>query len=192
MLENVLTIKNATAAKKLSIKAMVSVCIVLLAVVLPQIAHLAVGEMAGVTLLPMYLPILLGGCILGAKWAAGVGLIAPLASFVITSLMGSPMPAAPRLPFMMAELAVFAIVSGLFSDKIVKNGLWAFAAVITAGIAGRLSFLALVFIFQSVTPFTVPMIWGQIKAGFIGLGIQAIIVPVFIIIIRKFMCDENE
>lgn len=192
MLEKALTLRKIEAREQLSVNAVVSIGLIILAVVLPQIAHLTVGEMAGVTLLPMYLPILIGGCLLGAKWATITGIAAPLVSFAITSIMGSPMPAAPRLPFMMAELAIFALVSGLFSKKIAVNGLWAFAAVIAAELAGRLSFLALVFLFQSFVPFTVPMIAGQIKTGFIGLGIQAIVVPVVIIILRKLLCGDNE
>lgn len=191
MLERALTLRKIES--KLTAKMIVSISLIILAVVLPQAAaHLVGGEMAGVTLLPMYLPVLIGGCVLGSKWAAIVGIASPVVSFIITSAMGSPMPAAARLPFMMAELAVFAIVSGLFTQKILKNSLWSFAAVILAGIAGRLSFLALVFLFQSFVPFNVPMIWGQIQKGFLGLGIQVVVVPVIAIIIKKYLCEENE
>ena len=58
-----------------------------------------------------------------------MGMLSPIISFIITSAMGDPMPAAQRLPFMVAELAVFAVVSGLFTKKISDNGLWAFPAV---------------------------------------------------------------
>ena len=49
--------------------------------------------------LPMYLPVLLG-----SARAAVIDLLSPLASFVITSAVSYPMPAAAHLPFMMAEL----------------------------------------------------------------------------------------
>lgn len=192
MLENALSNRAVGAKQSLAIKTIVSVGLVLLAVVLPQIAHLAVGEKAGVLLLPMYLPVIIGGCVLGMRWAFFVGLAAPVVSFIITSLMGSPMPAAVRLPFMMAELAVFAVVSGFFSSKIVKNAAWSIAAVVFSAAAGRLTFLALVFLFQSVVPFTVPMIWGQIKAGFLGIALQLVIVPVVTFILKKLMCNTNE
>jgi hypothetical protein len=67
----------------------------------------------------MYLPVLLGGCLLGWRWALAVGVLSPVVSFLITSLAGAPMPALPRLPFMMAELAVFALVSGLLPGELV-------------------------------------------------------------------------
>ena len=140
----------------------------------------------------MYLPVLIGGCLLGWKWALSVGVLSPLVSFAITSLAGSPMPALPRLPFMMAELAVFALVSGLFSKKIAANGLWAFPAVILAQLAGRAAFLGLVAVFQSVAPFTVEMIRGQIMTGWVGLAIQAVLVPLLIIAIRAIMVKEKD
>ncbi|MEE3491583.1 ECF transporter S component [Ruminococcus sp.] len=192
MLENVLTKQNATTRKKLILNAVLSVGLIALAVVLPQIVHLALGQPGGVQLLPMYLPVLIGGCLLGWKWSLAVGVLSPVVSFAITSLMGDPMPALPRLPFMMAELAVFALVSGLFSKRIYENGLWAFPAVILAQLAGRAVFLGLVAIFQSVAPFSVEMIWGQICAGWPGLLIQAIVVPLLIIAIRAILVKKDD
>jgi len=192
MLENVLTKQNATARKKLTLNAILSVGLIALAVILPQIVHLALGQPGGVQLLPMYLPVLIGGCLLGWKWALAVGVLSPVVSFAITSLMGNPMPALPRLPFMMAELAVFALVSGLFSKRIYENGLWAFPAVILAQLAGRAVFLGLVAIFQSVAPFSVETIWGQICAGWPGLLIQAIVVPLLIIAIRAVLVKKDD
>ena len=132
MLENILVQSNATVKSKITVKTLTSVGLIALAVILPQIVHLALGQPGGVQLLPMYLPVLIGGCLLGWRWAIVVGALSPVVSFAITSLFGEAMPALPRLPFMVAELAVFAVVSGLFSKKIYENGLWAFPAVILA------------------------------------------------------------
>lgn len=191
MLENVLTKNNAASKTKITCKTLVSIGLIALAVVLPQLVHLALGQPGGVQLLPMYLPVLIGGCLLGWRWAMFVGVLSPLASFALTSLMGNPMPVLARLPFMMAELAVFAVVSGLFSNKIYKNGLWAFPAVLTAQLAGRAVFLGLAFIFQSVAPFTAEMIWSQILAGWLGLAIQLIAVPLIVIGIRAILVKEK-
>lgn len=191
MLENVLTKNNAASKTKITCKTLVSIGLIALAVVLPQLVHLALGQPGGVQLLPMYLPVLIGGCFLGWRWAMFVGVLSPLASFALTSLMGNPMPVLARLPFMMAELAVFAVVSGLFSNKIYKNGLWAFPAVLAAQLAGRTAFLGLAFIFQSVAPFTAEMIWSQILAGWLGLAIQLIAVPLIVIGIRAILVKEK-
>ncbi len=191
MLENALALRNTAYKKRITYKTLVSAGLIALAVLLPQFVHLALGQSGGVQWLPMYLPVLIGGCLLGSRWALSVGLLSPLVSFIITSLLGDPMPMAARLPFMMVELAVFAFVAGLFSDKITKNGLWAFAAVILAQISGRAVFLALVALFQNFIPFTPALIWSQIQAGFIGLGIQAALVPVIIIILRRAMIKDR-
>ena len=191
MLENVLTKNNAASKTKITCKTLVSIGLIALAVVLPQPVHLALGQPGGVQLLPMYLPVLIGGCLLGWRWAMFVGVLSPLASFALTSLMGNPMPVLARLPFMMAELAVFAVVSGLFSNKIYKNGLWAFPAVLAAQLAGRAVFLGLAFIFQSVAPFTAEMIWSQILAGWLGLAIQLIAVPLIVIGLRAILVKEK-
>ena len=191
MLENVLTKNNAASKTKITCKTLVSIGLIALAVVLPQLVHLALGQPGGVQLLPMYLPVLIGGCLLGWRWAMFVGVLSPLASFALTSLMGNPMPVLARLPFMMAELAVFAVVSGLFSNKIYKNGLWAFLAVLAAQLAGRTAFLGLAFIFQSVAPFTAEMIWSQILAGWLGLAIQLIAVPLIVIGLGAILVKEK-
>lgn len=192
MLENVLSRKNASIKTKITVKTLLSVGLIALAVVLPQIVHLALGQPGGVQLLPMYLPVLIGGCLLGWRWAIAVGALSPVVSYLLTSMMGEAMPALPRLPFMIAELAVFALVSGLFSKKIYQNVLWAFPAVILAQLAGRAVFLGLVAIFQSVTPFTVEMIWSQILTGWVGLAIQAVIVPLLIIGLKAILVNDHD
>lgn len=191
MIENVLVRKNASLKVKITVKSLISVGIIALAVILPKLVHLAAGQSGGVQWLPMYLPVLLGGCLLGWAWGLGVGIASPIVSFLITSAFGNPMPAAARLPFMIAELAVFAAVSGLFSKKIAKNGWMAFPAVLLAQVSGRTVFMLLVFAFQSVTPFTPALIWSQIQTGLLGMVLQAVIVP-FIVMGLKLLLDRDK
>lgn len=192
MFENALTLRNVSSGRKIVCKTLLSAGLIALAVVLPQIMHLALGQPGGVKWLPMYLPVLIGGCLLGTKWGFAVGVLSPMVSFMITLIMGNPMPMAARLPFMMAELAVFAVISGLFTKKISENGLWAFPAVIAAQLVGRASFLGLVAVFQLRTPFNVSMIWSQIQTGVTGLLAQAILVPVIIIGLQQLLIKESK
>ena len=192
MIDNVLVMKNVATGKSIAVKTAISLGLIALAVLLPQLVHLALGQPGGVKWLPMYLPILIGGCLLGTRWALAVGILSPIVSFMLTSLGGNAMPAAPRLPFMILELAVFAAVSGLFTGKIVKNGLWAFPAVISAQLAGRLVFLAAIALTQSFTTFTTGMIWGQIVTGIPGLVVQAILAPVIMIGLRALLIADKE
>lgn len=190
MIENALRSRQVSFKLGITVKALISAGTVALAVLLPQLAHLALGEQAGMRFLPMYLPVLLGGCLLGWQWGLGIGLLSPLVSYLITAAAGSPMPALARLPFMMAELAVFAVVCGVFSDKIAKNGLMAFPAVLLAQLGGRSVFLLSAAAFSGVSPLNAAMVWGQIQTGFAGLLIQAVLAPV-IIIGLKALTDKS-
>ena len=192
MLEGVLSQRNVKTKTKITIKSLVSLGIIVLAVALPQLVHLAVGAQGGMIYLPMYLPVVLGGCLLGTWWGLGIGILSPVVSFAITSIAGNAMPAAARLPFMIVELAVFALVSGLFSKLIYKNLIFSIPASLTAFIAGRVSFVALVAIFQGVTNLSVSTVWNQILMGWPGLLIIAIGVPIVITIIGYFLKKEKQ
>ncbi len=191
MIENVLVRKNVSLKLKITVKSLISVGIVALAVILPQLVHLAAGQAGGVQWLPMFLPVLMGGCLLGWAWGLGLGIASPVVSFLITLAFGNPMPAAARLPFMVVELAVFAAISGLFSKKISQNGWMAFPAVLLAQVAGRTVFMLLVLIFGSVTPFTPAVIWSQIQTGLLGTVLQAVLVP-FIVMGLKLLLDRDK
>lgn len=192
MIESVLSRHNVKTSTKITVKSLISVGIVALAVLLPQLVHLVAGASGGVQWLPMYLPVLLGGCLLGWKWGLGVGVLSPLVSFAITSLAGNAMPAAGRLPYMMAEQAVFAAVSGLFSRKIAANGWMAFPAVLLAQVSGRAVFLALAAIFQGVSALSAAAVWSQIQAGLLGMVLQAVLVPVIVIGLRALLLRDKE
>ena len=187
MIENALRSRQVSFKLGITVKALISAGTVVLAVLLPQLAHLALGEQAGMRFLPMYLPVLLGGCLLGWQWGLGIGLLSPLVSYLITAAAGSPMPALARMPFMMAELAVFAVICGVFSDKIAKNGLMAFPAVLLAQLGGRSVFLLSAAAFSGVSTLNAAMVWSQIQTGFAGLLIQAVLAPVIIIGLKAFM-----
>lgn len=192
MIESALQKNNAAAGLKVTVKTLLSAAVIALAVLLPQAVHLAAGAQGGAQWLPMYLPVLLGGCLLGWRWGLGIGVLSPLVSFAVTSLAGSAMPAAARLPYMAAELAVFAAVSGLFSQKIAQNGWMAFPAVLLAQVAGRAVFLALAAIFQGVSSLSAAAVWAQIQTGLLGLLLQAVLVPLLVMGLRAVLLRNRE
>ncbi len=182
-------LKQKSTVVKITVKSIISFVLVVLAVGLPQIAHLAGGAAAGSVWLPMYAPALLAGCLLGWQWGLGVGILSPLASFAFTSLaLGSAMPALSRLPYMVAELAVFGLVSGLFAKKIERSAVWAFPAVIAAQIAGRLVyFIAAVAFGQQASA-----VWGVIESGLTGLYLQAAVVPVIVLLLSLAIKHDRD
>lgn len=192
MIDGILSNKNISTAYKITVKSLIGAFIVLLAVALPQFVHLICGASGGVEWLPMYLPVLIGGCLLGAPYGIAIGLISPVASFLFTSAFLSPMPALARLPFMMCELAVFGAISGLFTKKIAQNGLFAFPAVLLAELCGRGIFIALVAILQNVTTLSLNMVLAQVRTGLVGLFAQAILVPAIVMALRSLLVKSNE
>ncbi len=183
MIDCALNAKNAGAKLKLTVKSIVSLGVVALAAILPQIFHAVLGAAGGVKWLPMYLPVMIGGCLLGVSWGAGVGALSPLVSFAFTALFGNAMPAAARLPYMMAELAVFGAVCGLFARRIYLNSLFVLPAVLLSAVVGRAAFLTLAAIFQSVSTVTAASAWAQIRAGLVGLSMQCAVAALTVAVI---------
>lgn len=191
MIDSVLVRKNVSLKIKITVKSLISLGLIALAVALPQIIHLAFGQSGGVKWLPMYLPILIGGCLLGWKWGLCVGVLSPVVSFLLTLAFGNPMPVLSRLPFMIVELSVFACVSGLFSKKISQNSWMAFPAVLLSAVSGRVVFLALSLIFQTVSPLKASIVWTQIQEGLLGLVLQAVIVSLVVMGLAKIMLKNK-
>lgn len=191
MIESVLQRNNVRLGARVTVKTIISAALIALAAALPQLVHLLAGSGGGMQWLPMYLPVLLGGCLLGWKWGLGVGALSPLVSFFITSLTGNAMPAAARLPYMMAELAVMALTAGMFSKKIDKNLWTAFAAVTLAFVLGRAAFIALAAIFQSVSALSAAAVWAQVQAGLPGMVLQMIAVPLAVMGVGALLHKEK-
>lgn len=180
MIENALTKKGLNLKAKITVKALVSFATAALAVLLPQAVHAILGASGGVALMPMYLPVLLGACLLGVKWGAVAALAAPALSFFLTG-----MPTAERLPFMIAELFVFAIIGGAFSKKISEKPAFSVAAVAAAAVLGRGMLLLLSVIFGDNASFTFELVLSQIITGLPGLLLQVVLIPVSVTLIFK-------
>ena len=141
-------LREKSVSFKLTINLVLSVVFIALSVVLPLICHLAFGSRVSTYLLPMYFPIILGGLFLGFKYGIFLGIIAPLISFLLTSLTNNPMPALSRLPYMMVELALFGLISGLFSKKSYQKPFFAFVGTLISSVIARSVFLLLAYLFN--------------------------------------------
>lgn len=82
-----------------------------LGVVLPQAFHVF-GANSGMTFLPIHIPILLAGLLLGAYYGGLLGLLIPIASSMLTG-----MPPVPKLYFMLFELIPYGIVTGFLVKR---------------------------------------------------------------------------
>ena len=169
------------AKQKLSIKtqALAAIGAVASAVILPQLFHLmgaisGTGTALGETFLPMHLPIILAGLLAGPYVGAVSGLLAPLLSFALTG-----MPTAAMLPFMMIELCVYGLTSGLLWNVKMPT----VAKVALAQIAGRgvraVAILLAVYAFGN-NAIPVAIIWNSIAAGVFGIVLQLVFIPLVV------------
>ncbi|MDE5557682.1 MAG: ECF transporter S component [Ruminococcus sp.] len=168
---------TAITSKKLSVKVQTIGALIALvsAVALPQIVHVigaasGMGTSLGEIFLPMHLPIILMGFLVGSYAAGIAGLLSPLVNFALTG-----MPSSVMLPFMMIELCVYGICAGVLKDVKLPT----IAKVLITQIAGRLiraSAIAVGFyVFDSVINPTVVL--TSITAGLFGIIFQLVIIP---------------
>lgn len=169
-----------------------AVLAIIAAVALPQIFHgighiSGLGSKLGEAFLPMHLAIFLVGYFAGPWAGLAAGTLSPLVSFGLTSLWNSPMPAALMLPFMMVELAVYGLTTGLFSQFLSKVKLPTVVTLLAAQVAGRaVRALALVIgIYGFGAPLSISTVWTSISAGLPGLILQWVLVPLIVYRVAK-------
>ena len=151
--------------------------LIALALVLPMAFHLTGVPQPGQVFLPMHIPVLLGGFVLGPVFGFFVGLFSPIISSV---LMG--MPAVGRLPFMMIDIAVYGLVSGLMYNtfKFNKKKMGTYISPLTAMLCGRIVYAISLFVAVNLMGI---QCGGPIAAvtatvsGVPGIIIQVLIIP---------------
>lgn len=156
-----------------------------LSIILPQIFHLTGIPQVGSVFLPMHIPVLLSGFILGPACGTAIGLFAPIASFLITN-----MPSAERLPFMVVELAVYGLFSGLmFHTFKLKTKQFGIAiSLLSAMLVGRLAFAFA--LFCAAEFFKIPC-GGAMAAvtatasGVYGIVLQIVTIPPIVYALKR-------
>ena len=118
-----------------SLKIAIGAMLTALSIVLPQVFHLTGIPQVGAVFLPMHIPVLLAGFMLGPIYAPIIGALAPVISHLLTN-----MPVAARLPFMIIELLVYGLASGIFyhTFKLRDKRFGAVISLALAMLAGRL------------------------------------------------------
>ena len=168
---------NTSITKKIVLYKVVALFAAIVAsVILPQIFH-AIGTISGTgakvasAFLPMHIPVILAGFIGGPAVGVIAGILSPLASFAI-----SGMPTAALLPFMVIELGVYGLVSGLISTAKLNS----FTQLIIVQIAGRaaraLAVLVSIYVIGN-SALTVASIGEFITAGLFGIVLQWAFIP---------------
>ncbi len=151
-----------------------------LAVLLPVGFHML--GFAGRIFLPMHIPVLLAGFLVGPYCGLIVGLLAPGLSFLLTG-----MPPTYAVPLMSLELPLYGYIAGTFFMRLKMN---IYISLIIAMIIGRMMFGLGLFLlgmlielpYDVITYFSTA---GPIVTGLPGIGVQFIIVPLIVAAIKR-------
>lgn len=146
-------------------------------VLLPSVFH--TFQLAGSTFLPMHIPVILCGFLLGKKAGLLCGLIVPLLSSLTTG-----MPAMYPVALAMAvELAAYGFLCGVGKAK--RNVL---AALLVAQVGGRVIGALASFLLLSITatPFA---LGAYLSAAFVsaapGILLQWLLIPAAVALLQK-------
>jgi riboflavin transporter FmnP len=168
-------------SRKITTKKLVTASMLLaIGVIIPSIFHLT--GLPGQMLLPMHIPVLIGGFLLPPSLAILLGMLTPLLNSVIT---GMPV-LFPIAIIMIFELGAYALVASLLYRVLKVPSL---LALIISMVVGRI--IAGVTIFVLSAFFTLPLdpvlfVRGAVIAGFPGIIIQIILVPSLVYAIVKY------
>lgn len=147
--------------------------ILALSIAIPAIFHFT--ALPGNIFLPMHLPVLVGGLLLGPVYGLIVGMLAPILNFFLTN-----MPPVPMLYIMIFELGAYGFFTGFLYKK--SNRL--FISLLASLVIGRIVAAIIVFILvQTMTGFDAnPLVWftGSFVKSFPGIAIQLILVPLIV------------
>ncbi|MBR5305890.1 MAG: ECF transporter S component [Oscillospiraceae bacterium] len=138
----------------------------------------------GNMLLPMHLPVLLAGFIVGGPSAMAIGAIAPLLRSV---LWGMPV-LFPKAISMAFELATYGLVSGIVYSNSKKDGKSVFIALITAMIAGRVvwGIVSMMLFGVMGKGFTMALFMTEAFVNAVpGIAIQLVVIPVIVSALKK-------
>ncbi len=142
-------------------------------IILPIIFHSV--NLVGMIFLPMHIPVLISGFLLGPLYGGLVGLLTP----ILSSLMTGMPPIVPVMPIMAFELVGYGVISGLIFKR--TNNIY--ISLISAMIGGRLiglvgAYIVSITIAPKVNPFM--FMFGSMAQTTPGLLIQLIFIPILI------------
>lgn len=152
-------------SKKEALRQLVGVVVsVIAAVGLPQVLHL-IGFGLGEIILPMHLPVLLAGFVVGPYAGAVCGLLSPIISYLLTG-----MPQEAMLPFIVIELITYGFMAGMLKNVQMPNVL----KVLSCQIGGRIIRGIAIILIGGVSA---TVIWSSIVMGLVGIILQLILIP---------------
>ncbi len=162
-------------------KLVLTAMFIAIGVVLPQAFHMIPN--AGSVILPMHIPVLVSGFVLGPVYGLVCGVLTPALSHLIFG-----MPPAPVLPSMICELACYGLMTGLLYRVLkIENGtVKIYAVLILSMLCGRVLYGILNALIFRAGSYSLPA-WTS--AAFVtalpGIVIQLVLIPLLISRLQK-------
>lgn len=159
-------------------KIILSGMFIAIGIILPMFFHTI--NLAGPVFLPMHIPVLIGGFLLGPAFGALVGILTP----VLSGLMTGMPPVVPVMPIMAFELCAYGFITGVLFSK-TKN---TYISLLGAMIGGRIfamigAFIVSLTIAPQVNPYM--FVFGNLAQAIPGMLIQVILIPALISYMTK-------
>ena len=155
-------------------------------VLLPQAFHLIGGSAGGSIFLPMHIPVLISGLLLGPFYGAVVGIFTPAVSFLFTA-----MPPAAKLPFMIMELFAYGVISGFLAKKLRFR---LYPALCLTMVSGRLVYALALWVAGMLLSISVPpvvSVWTAFITGIPGMVLQLVAVPVLVNQMKRVIGNDQ-
>ncbi len=136
----------------------------------------------GRVFLPMHIPVLLAGFLVGPASGLLVGLLAPSISHLVTG-----MPPSYAVPLMSVELPIYGLIAGLAYNKLKMN---IYVSLIIALSVGRLMFGLGLFVLGMFLelPYTATAFFaagGPILTGLPGIVLQLFLIPLVVAAVKR-------
>lgn len=138
-------------------------------IALPRMFHILAGSTAGAVFLPMHIAVLIAALTFGIISSTIVA-----GSSIIFSYLLTGMPTAARLPYMLIELLIYAVLLGLFNKKFNS-----YVSLIITIVLGRILYSGILFIainWIGLPTYGISVI-ESIKTGISGIIIQVLCIP---------------
>ena len=159
-------------------KLVYSALLIALGIIFPYITHIT--NIPGNIFLPMHIPVLIAGFIVGPSYGGIIGLLLPILNHIL-----SGMPPVPILYSMTLELLTYGLITGFLYLKTKKI----IPSLVIAMISGRIvSGLTsyILFTFLGLGQFSMKFwITGSVVTALPGIVIQLILIPILVNILVK-------
>ncbi len=156
----------------------------IIGIAIPRIFHVIAGSTAGAIFLPMHIAVLIAALTFGITSSTIVA-----GSSIVCSYLLTGMPTLARLPYMLMELIIYAILLGIFNKKFNS-----YISLIATIILGRVLYAGVLFV--AINALRLPTygisVIESIKVGIPGIIIQLACVPIIAKIMNERLNLKND